>query len=233
MLFRSFVNVYSTVEALLGFSQGALIEPLAPEILTVNKAGLAVTLPDGNTVLRCVEFTAETISGFELLETSGLQLDTSFDPAKGNAICGIEGQGCSSDNCFCGMPNYWSYWHLDSESEEWAYSQVGSDTYQVTAESVDGWSWGDQPPILVSFDEICAENAQLFLPAVVKEEQQPTSAVLIPLVENADEAEEVTQAPDEEAPAAENNYSQYLIFGLIVLGLVVVLVLVLREKRKI
>jgi hypothetical protein len=228
-----FVNVYSTVEALLGFSQGALIEPLATEVMTVNKAGLAVTLPDGNTVLRCVEFTAETISGFDLLESSGLSLETVFDPALGNAVCGIEDQGCESNNCFCGMPNYWSYWHLDPEGEEWAYSQVGSNTYQVISGSVDGWSWGDQPPVLVSFDEICAVNPLLFLPAVVKEDQQPTSAVLLPLVENTGEAEEGTPAPAEEAPAAENNFSQYLVFGVIVLGLVVVLVLVLREKRKI
>lgn len=228
---ENFVNVYSTVEALLGFSQGPLIEPFASVGLDVNKAGLAITLPDGSTVLRCVEFTAETISGYELLETSGLQLDTSFDPAKGNAICGIEGQGCKSDNCFCGMPNYWSYWHLDPESEEWAYSQVGSITYLVIAGSVDGWSWGDQPPALVSFDEICAVNPLLFLPAVVKEEQQPTSSVLLPLVENAGDTGEVTSEPDEVEPVAENNLSQYLVFGVIIFGLVVVLVLVLREKR--
>jgi hypothetical protein len=43
----------------------------------------------------------------------------------------------------------------------------------------------------------------------------------------------VTPTPVEESPAAENNLSQYLIFGVIVLGLIVVLVLVLREKRKI
>lgn len=229
---ENFVNVYSTVEALLGFSQGPLVVPLVQEVETVNKAGLAVTLPDGSTVLRCVEFNPEAISGFELLESSGLQLDTSFDPAKGNAICGIEGQGCKSDNCFCGMPNYWSYWHLDSENDEWAYSQVGSNTFQVTAGMVDGWSWGEQPPTLVSFSEICSENPLLFLPAVVKEDQQPTSAVLLPLVENAGDGDEVVPGPVEEEPAAENNPTQSLIFGIIVMGLVVVLILVLREKRK-
>jgi len=230
---ENIINVYSTVEALLGFSQGPLIEPLAPEIESVNKAGLAVTLPDGSTILRCVEFSGESISGFEVLENSGLALETVFDPTMGNAVCGIEGQGCETDNCFCGMPDYWSYWHLDPDGEEWSYSQVGSDTYQVSAGMVDGWSWGEEPPTLVSFDDICGENPQLFLPAVVKEDQQPTSSVLLPLVDNAGDGEEVTQAPVEEEPAAENNYSQYLIFGVIVLGLVVVLVLVLREKRKV
>jgi hypothetical protein len=72
----------------------------------------------------------------------------------------------------------------------------------------------------------------LFLPAVIKENQQPTSSVLLPLVENAGDAEEVTPETVESKPATENNLSQYLVFGIIVVGLVVVLVLVLREKRK-
>ena len=62
-----FINVYSTVEALLGYSQGPLIEPLAPEIVTVNKAGLAVTLPDGSTILRCVEFSGEIHQWFRVI----------------------------------------------------------------------------------------------------------------------------------------------------------------------
>ncbi|MBW6472851.1 MAG: terpene cyclase/mutase family protein [Anaerolineaceae bacterium] len=228
-----FINVYSTVEALLGFSQGPLVEPLTPQVETINKAGLAVTLPDGNTILRCVEFSGESISGFEFLESSGLVLETVFDPAMGNAVCGIEGQGCESDNCFCGMPNYWSYWHLDPQGEEWAYSMVGANTHEVTAGSVDGWSWGEEPPTLVSYDNICGENPQLFLPAMVKEDQQTTSSVLLPLVENAGDTEEVTSEPTETEPVAESNLSQYLVFGIIVLGLIAVLVLVLREKRKV
>ncbi len=226
------INVYSTVEALLGFAPQPLMEPLPTVVTTTTQAALVVALPDGSTLLRCVEFSGETTSGFELLETSGLQLETTFDPTKGNAICGIEGQGCERDNCFCGMPDYWSYWHL--ENDEWAYSSVGADTYQVSAGAMDGWSWGDQPPLLVGFDDVCGENAQLFLPSIANGDQQPTSSVLLPLVENAGEVQGVPTDIVEVAPQpeSESNSLQYLIFGVIVFGLVAVLLLVLREKRK-
>lgn len=228
---EGFVNVYSTVEALLGFAKQPLIEPLPFVAVTTSQAGLVVKMPDGSTQLRCVDFSGETISGFKLIETSDLQLETSFDPAKGNAICGIEGQGCSSDQCFCGMPDYWSYWHLSQG--EWEYSSVGADTYQVTAGSVDGWSWGAEPPMLVTFDEVCGENAQRFIPAPESEEQQPTDT--IPTVVSENEEEVVPTATVEVAPEPESEISltQYLIFGLIVVGLIIVLALVLKEKREI
>jgi hypothetical protein len=224
----SFNNVFSTVEALLAFSDSPLFSSVpstnSPSSPIRSNAGLAVKLPDGSSVFRCVEFSGESISGYDLLATSGLVIDTSFDPSKGNAICGIEGQGCKSENCFCGMPNYWSYWHL--ENDEWSYSAVGSNTYQVLAGTVDGWSWGDQPPAQIKFDQICAETPLLYLPVEVKENNQPTTEVLLPLIENAGD-----QQSFEETQPQRNN-SQYIVFGFMIVGLLIVVVLVLREKRK-
>ena len=230
-----YVNVYSTVEALLAFADAPLFpvtatdEENSAEDIT-NQAGLVVTMPDGSTVLRCIAFTGESISGYDLLTTSGLQLETSFDPSKGNAVCGIEGQGCGSDNCFCGMPDYWSYWH--QENGEWIYSQAGANTYEITAKTVDGWSWGDQPPVTVTFDQICAEDAQLFLPAVIKESEQEqpepetTQEILIPLVQNAGNPQDDAQEADKQP------LNQYLIFGVIALALIIALVFLMRDKRK-
>jgi hypothetical protein len=236
-----FINVYSTVEALLGFSAGPLVQPLSrveeiPAEETTNQAGLAVTLPDGNTVLRCVEFSGESISGYDLLTTSGLQVVTSFSPGMGNAVCGIEEQGCDRDNCFCGMPNYWSYWHTDDG--EWVYSDEGADTYQVSAGSMDGWSWGDQAPVVVDLDDICGQDPTLFLPALVNETTEPTNAILLPLVESSAEeiiTQEETTTGEEtirEEILTENNYNQYIVFGVILLALVIVIVLLIKEKRK-
>jgi hypothetical protein len=58
--------------------------------------------------------------------------------------------------------------------------------------------------------------------------------VLLPLVENAGEMQEVPAEIVEGTPQpeSENNALQYLIFGIIVIGLIAVLLLVLREKRK-
>ncbi len=233
---ESYVNVYSTVEALLGFAQEALVRPLPsqatePLETTTNQAGLVVALPDGNTILRCVEFSGESVSGYDLLDASGLDLQTSFTPGMGNAVCGIEGQGCESDNCFCGMPDYWSYWHLSNA--EWTYAEVGANTYEVQPGTIDGWSWGDQPPQQVAFDQICGENATLFLPAVVAESSQPTVEVILPMVENTNEEPTPEPTQPTQEPIETQNNSQYLIFAAVILVLIVVLVLVLREKRNI
>lgn len=233
---EGYVNVYSTVEALLGFAQEALVRPLPsqdtePLETTNHQAGLVAALPDGNTILRCVEFSGDSISGYDLLVASGLELQTSFTPGMGNAVCGIEGQGCESDNCFCGMPDYWSYWHMDNAA--WSYSDSGANTFDVVPGTIDGWSWGDQPPQQVTFDQICGENATLFLPAVVAESSQPTVEVLLPLVENANEEQISTETTPAEIPTETQNISQYLIFAAVILVLIVVLVLVLREKRNI
>jgi len=85
----------------------------------------------------------------------------------------------------------------------------------------------------VTFDQICGENATLFLPAVVAESSQPTVEVLLPLVENANEEQISTETTPAEIPTETQNISQYLIFAAVILVLIVVLVLVLREKRNI
>jgi hypothetical protein len=226
----SFNNVFSTVEALLAFADAPIISPVVQIDSTLptiqSKAGLTITLPDGSSVFRCVEFSGESISGYDLLASSGLVIDTSFNPSMGNAVCGIEGQGCSSDNCFCGMPNYWSYWQLDKD--EWSYSAVGANTYEVTAGAVNGWSWGDQPPVPVNFDQICAETPLLFLPAVGNESiQLPTTAVLLPLVESAGDLQTVETAEPQQ------NNTQYFVFGLLIVGLVGILFFLLRKKRSV
>jgi len=62
---------------------------------------------------------------------------------------------------------------------------------------------------------------------VVKESSQPTTEVLLPLVENTGDQQPV------ETAEPQVNYSQYIVFGLMIIGLVVILILMLREKRKV
>ena len=129
-----------------------------------NRAGLIIALEDGQTITRCVEFSEETISGYELLSRANVDLTTSTE-AMGASVCGLEGVGCPADDCFCqckggGDCVYWSYWHLREDG--WRYSQAGAGSFQVKDGMVEGWTWGPgspqnapQPPLL-SFDEVCA-----------------------------------------------------------------------------
>ncbi len=121
-----------------------------------HHAGLVVDFGDGTVITRCVGFDEATISGYELLQRSGLALEVAVS-GPGAAVCSIEGTGCPASDCFCHFPpDYWSYWHLDGES--WRYSDVGASGYAVEDGAVDGWIWGDAsaPPQVIPFEAICA-----------------------------------------------------------------------------
>jgi len=226
----TYVNVYSTLEALMGLASVPLfeipatsVEP-ASEPAQESQAGLVVTFPDGSSLLRCVTFPGDSISGYDLLIASGLSIDTFFDPVKGPGVCKIEGSGCPSDQCFCEMPNYWSYWHL--ENDTWAYSAIGAGTYHVKPETVDGWAWGDSVlPLEISFSEICSQNAPLFLPAII----------------NADSEKADTPSPEIIAPttlpSGPSESSQSFPLTFILLGgvfiLIIIVLLVAWQKNNV
>ncbi len=130
-----------------------------------NHAGLVVVHEDG-VIQKCVAFSEEYISGYDVLERSGLALIPMAGGALGISICSIDHHGCNypAEDCFCrcqGTPCvYWSYWHL--VNGEWQYSSLGAASYRVRNGDVEGWVWGkgeyarpgQQPPV-VRFEDIC------------------------------------------------------------------------------
>ncbi len=121
-----------------------------------RRVALVVRFGEGNVITRCVSFSEEQISGYDVLTRSGLAIVAAFDPGAGAAICSIESTGCPQESCLtCDQPNYWSYWHL--VGGEWVYSQLGASTYTVHDGDVEGWSWGTgSPPPVIPFDAVCA-----------------------------------------------------------------------------
>lgn len=136
---------------------------------TVHRAGLVVRYGSGEVATACVTFTEPTISGFDLLQQSGLGLIANTDGGAA-AVCKIGKQGCNfpSEPCFCqcqgGAPcQYWSYSQLGPNG--WQFSRVGASATRVQPGGVDGWAWGSgsvangaQPPLL-GFEQICAVPA--------------------------------------------------------------------------
>ena len=226
----TYVGVYSTIEALLAFAGEPIFTPPAfsqQEIVAApleSRAALVVTMPDRSSLQRCVTFNGTTITGFELLQASGLQLETTFDPAMGPAVCQVEGQGCPSNDCFCSMPDYWSYWHI--YNGEWGYAAAGAGTYPVEDGALEGWSWGDSPPIQTSFEEICAENAAIFIPAVSKGLSKSAQATDEPQNEPA-----ATSTVDNTA-SGQTSYLTYLISALIVIVILMAVLIVILARRK-
>lgn len=138
---------------------------------TPNRAGLVVVHGDGSVMSRCVQFESESISGYELLERSGLSLRTEVS-GMGPTICAIDEEGCAAgEHCFCrclsSTCEYWSYWRL--EETGWSYAQIGAGNTTVTDGMVEAWVWSegtiqrsaDRQPPEITLEDICeAEPAQ-------------------------------------------------------------------------
>jgi hypothetical protein len=131
-----------------------------------NRAAVVVRSGEGQVDSRCVAFAEETISGYELLARSGIDLVVDASGA-GVMVCSIAGEGCPASNCLCecqGEPcTYWSYWRW--RDDEWQYAGLGASVTQIAHGDVDGWSWGPGSvtsaiaPPAASFDEVCAAGA--------------------------------------------------------------------------
>lgn len=138
---------------------------------TPNEAALVVQFGDGGIFTACVSFTEPSISGWELLQRSGVTLHQQDYGISDFAVCkindGNHSNGCEAplDDCFCqcfGANNcqYWAYHHLVNGA--WQYSTLGATSYQVENGAVEGWGWGQgvinssgvKPPVM-AFEEIC------------------------------------------------------------------------------
>ncbi|MCS7260137.1 MAG: hypothetical protein NZ765_05060 [Anaerolineae bacterium] len=140
-----------------------------------HRVGLIVA-HDGKVITKCIEFSEEQISGYDVLERSGLALIPMVSSSMGVAICSIDNRGCNypAESCFCkcqGTPCiYWSYWHL--VNGEWQYSSLGASNHYVRHGDVEGWVWGEgefgitaQKPPSVRFEDICGAQPPAAPPA--------------------------------------------------------------------
>ena len=151
-----------------------------------NQAALVVRHGQNDVRTACVEFDEPRISGYELLQRSGFDLQIGVQ-GLGSLVCSIGDTGCPASDCLCqckggGECVYWSYWHrLDGS---WQYSQGGASVYMVEPGAVDGWSWGPGavnqavPPPDISFDEVCqAETINTPTPSPTATNTQPAIVI--------------------------------------------------------
>ena len=143
----------------------------ATQAQTPNRAGLVVMFGDGSVAKSCVSFTEPSITGWDLLTSSGLTVFYEDYGDSNNAVCkldsGEHSDGCEypADDCWCecitaGDCRYWAYHHLVDGA--WVYSNEGASSWIIEDGMVDGWGWGlgeintsGQTPPVIPFDEIC------------------------------------------------------------------------------
>jgi hypothetical protein len=141
---------------------------------SANQAGLVILHGDGRVVTACVTFTEPQISGLQLLERAGLDINIEAN-STGGAVCRINGEGCGfpQQSCFCRCEGpsctYWSYWR--SGEMGWQYSNLGAGSSEVRPGQVDGWVWGPgtvdsagKPPVLTLAD-VCRSASATSTPA--------------------------------------------------------------------
>jgi len=134
-----------------------------------NRVALVVKHENGDEIKQCIEFNEAELSGYEVLDRSGVDLNVEFN-SMGSTICRIDGEGCTypQDDCFCECQDltgqipctYWSYWYR--EGGDWHYSGFGASNRTVGDGDVEGWVWSegdvgsaDTEPPDVDFDDIC------------------------------------------------------------------------------
>lgn len=188
-----------------------------------GRAGLIVQFGDGTVRTSCVAFEGESISSFELLQRSGLDViaQTSGNNA---AVCKIGGDGCDfpAEPCFCKFGSgqqglYWAFWRL--EPSGWQYSSQGAGLRRIGDGEVDGWAWGNgsvqsgaQPPA-IPFEQICPtapQPAAAPASAIPSSRPQPGPTAITP---------SATATPEAAASRAPSSLGSYLIFGTMLLGL--------------
>ena len=149
-----------------------LMGDLSVRAQTPNRAGVVVQFSNGSTQTRCVSFTEDSISGYDLLRRSKLPIAVDFG-SFGAAVCKIGNEGCSfpSEGCFCKCQTlgagcmYWVYSQLNVSNGAWTISGLGAGNRQVRNGDVDGWRWGKgngdsgEVPVSVTFDSVCSASA--------------------------------------------------------------------------
>lgn len=128
-----------------------------------NAAGLVIRHGDGTLVYSYVQFEEDSINGLDLLTRSELDVTVAPYGGLGGGVCKINGEGCSSDNCFCKSYTspafYWHYYIL--EDGDWVEYPLGPSSRDLSDGDVDGWSWTSGTSHLpdVDIEEIAAVSA--------------------------------------------------------------------------
>lgn len=154
--------------ALVGFVFGAFGENELPPMTYDDVCGytsiaaVVVDHSDGSRKVVHIEFTGETVTGTQLLQKSGLDVITN-ESSFGTALCSLDGEGQPGSDCFGdALGRYWGF-NLLTESNEWAYSEVGIGEAIIRDGDITGFIFAgygtEQPPI--THDEVFGQTSSV------------------------------------------------------------------------
>ncbi len=130
------------------------LEPRPTAAEEINHAGLVIRDSEGRLTYAWVPFTADEITGIELLQASGIPVVTVGFGGLGVAVCSIDGQGCGVSECRRNVCQasaadapYWQYFQQDPANPAlWRWLALGASASKVHDGDVFGWSWTAAEP---------------------------------------------------------------------------------------
>ncbi len=143
----------------------APLAPLAPVVPGCAAAGsdhaaLAVEHSDGSIVTRCVAFNADTISGEELLNKSGVAWSSQTFSSFGDAVCALDGEPARYVDCL-GKDSYWALF-VSRGGGPWQLSSVGISSLTLGNGDAEGFRYvpaSGVPAAPVSAAGVCVAAA--------------------------------------------------------------------------
>lgn len=140
----------------------APVAPLVPGCAAAgsNHAALVVEHADGSVVTRCVAFDADSISGEELLDRSGVAWSGQTFGGFGDAVCAIDGEPVSYVDCL-GKDRYWAVF-VARAGGSWQLANEGISTLTLGDGDAEGFRYvpaSGIPAAPVSASGACAAAA--------------------------------------------------------------------------
>jgi hypothetical protein len=140
----------------------APVAPLVPDCAAAgsNHAALVVEHADGSVVTRCVAFDADSISGEELLDRSGVAWSGQTFGGFGDAVCALDGEPVSYAECL-GKDRYWAVFVVRTAGS-WQLANAGISTLTLHDGDAEGFRYvpaSGVPVAPVSAAGVCAAAA--------------------------------------------------------------------------
>ncbi len=185
------------------------------------RVGVVVTFPNGETFTKCLQV-SESDNGYTVLNSAGLSIAWSYYDLWGHGLCGINGFGCSSDNCWCSS-EYWGFFTKGVNDRSWDYSPVGfdggsgcSEHYCAGDGELIGLAYGPYgtKPGKYSFEDVCSSQERrkrIFIVSTEPKEPKLNDVIKINVTDN--ETYKGIRSAEIELFSGEPGESRTLFFG--------------------
>jgi hypothetical protein len=144
-----------------------------------EQAGVVIYFDEDQIEYHLIDLPEEGLSGIELLELTGRDLELQPFGGLGEAVCSIEGTGCPGSDCFCesfsNPAYYWNFYML--EDGQWLPQLSGAGQHTVEPGEIHGWAWSSGSPDLpaITLDDFESPNEVDQATSVATPTPQPTA----------------------------------------------------------